>query len=85
MYFLPTPKPQENLEPIDLKVLDLRQENNARKIGEGHRIVYGVAGSGKTVLLIAKARLLSAQNPMVIGLVNQLNLSNQRTLLFFIH
>jgi hypothetical protein len=60
---LTTPKPQENLEPIDLKVLDLRQENNARKIGEGHRIVYGVAGSGKTVLLIAKARILSAQNP----------------------
>jgi hypothetical protein len=58
-----TPKPPENLEPIDLKVLDLRQENNARKIGEGHRIVYGVAGSGKTVLLIAKARILSAQNP----------------------
>jgi AAA domain/Nuclease-related domain len=54
---------QENLEPIDLKVLDLRQENNARNIGEGHRIIYGVAGSGKTVLLIARARLLSAQNP----------------------
>lgn len=47
----------------ELKVLDLRQENNARKIGEGHRIIYGVAGSGKTVLLIAKARILSAQNP----------------------
>ncbi len=58
-----TPKPQEDLEPIDLKVLDIRQENNARKIGEGHRIIYGVAGSGKTVLLIAKARILSAQNP----------------------
>jgi len=45
----------------DIKVLDLKQENHARKIGEGHRIVYGVAGSGKTVLLIAKARLLSSQ------------------------
>jgi len=45
----------------DIKVLDLRQENNARNIGDGHRIIYGVAGSGKTVLLIAKARLLSAQ------------------------
>jgi len=58
----PTSKLPENLESIDLKVLDLRQENNARKIGDGHRIIYGVAGSGKTVLLIAKARLLSAQN-----------------------
>src|SRR5262249_47548122 len=34
-----------------LTVLDLRQERNARSIGEGHRIVYGVAGSGKTVIL----------------------------------
>ena len=32
---------------FDLVVLDRRQENNARKIGEGHRIIYGVAGSGK--------------------------------------
>lgn len=50
-------------EQIDLKVLDLRQEHNARKIGDGHRIIYGVAGSGKTVLLIAKARLLGSQKP----------------------
>ena len=44
----------------DLAVLDLRQENNARRIGDGHRVVYGVAGSGKTVLLIARAKLLAA-------------------------
>ncbi|MGD9946629.1 MAG: 3'-5' exonuclease [Hyphomicrobium sp.] len=44
----------------ELAVLDLRQERNARSIGDGHRIVYGVAGSGKTVLLIARARLLAA-------------------------
>ncbi len=46
----------------DLAVLDLRQERNARAIGNGHRIVYGVAGSGKTVLLIARAKLL-AEDP----------------------
>jgi len=40
-----------------LTVLDLRQERNARSLGDGHRIVYGVAGSGKTVILIARARL----------------------------
>jgi hypothetical protein len=44
----------------DLAVLDLRQERNARAVGHGHRIVYGVAGSGKTVLLIARAKLLAA-------------------------
>jgi hypothetical protein len=46
----------------DLAVLDLRQERNARAIGDGHRIVYGVAGSGKTVLLIARAKML-AEDP----------------------
>jgi hypothetical protein len=45
----------------DLAVLDLRQERNARAIGEGHRIVYGVAGSGKTVLLVARAKLLAEE------------------------
>lgn len=48
---------------FDLVVLDRRQENNARKIGEGHRIIYGVAGSGKTVLLIARAKWLHDRNP----------------------
>jgi hypothetical protein len=46
----------------DLAVLDLRQERHACAIGTGHRIVYGVAGSGKTVLLIARAKLL-AEDP----------------------
>jgi hypothetical protein len=46
----------------DVYVLDLRQERNANRIGEGHRLIYGVAGSGKTVLLIARAKLL-AENP----------------------
>jgi hypothetical protein len=45
----------------NLAVLDLRQERNARAVGDGHRIVYGVAGSGKTVLLIARAKLLAEE------------------------
>jgi hypothetical protein len=49
-------------EPASLKVMDLRQERNAHSLGEGHRIVYGVAGSGKTVILVARARLI-AQEP----------------------
>lgn len=47
----------------DLKALDLNQERNARALGDGHRIIYGVAGSGKTVMLIARAKLISEQNP----------------------
>lgn len=50
-------------ETASLKVLDLKQEQNARNIGSGHRIIYGVAGSGKTILLIARARILSKQDP----------------------
>jgi superfamily I DNA/RNA helicase len=40
-------------------MLDLRQERNARSLGEGHRIVYGVAGSGKTVILVSRARVIA--------------------------
>ncbi len=47
----------------DLKALDLNQERNARALGDGHRIIYGVAGSGKTVMLIARAKLISEQKP----------------------
>lgn len=46
-----------------IAVLDLRQERNARSIGDGHRIIYGVAGSGKTVLLLSRAKILQDQNP----------------------
>jgi hypothetical protein len=56
----PAPVPVQDEPP--LKVLDLRQERSAHSLGEGHRIVYGVAGSGKTVILIARARLI-AQDP----------------------
>ncbi len=47
----------------DLRVLDLKQENHALDLGSGHRVILGVAGSGKTVLLVARARLLSQVNP----------------------
>jgi hypothetical protein len=49
-------------QPASLKVMDLRQERNAHSLGEGHRIVYGVAGSGKTVILVGRARLV-AEDP----------------------
>ena len=52
-----------------LKVLDLRQENHARAIGDGHRILSGVAGSGKTVILLARAKLLARRDPAARVLV----------------
>jgi hypothetical protein len=44
----------------DVKTLDARQEQLAFSVGEGHRIVRGVSGSGKTVILIARAKYLAA-------------------------
>jgi hypothetical protein len=46
-----------------VKMLDLEQEKLAHELGEGHRLFYGVAGSGKTVLLIARARFLAKKYP----------------------
>jgi hypothetical protein len=48
---------------VTLEVLDAQQEQAARSLGSGHHVVFGVAGSGKTVLLLARARLLAAREP----------------------
>lgn len=58
----PAPKSPKSPCP-PLQILDKRQENNALRIGDGHRIIYGVAGSGKTVLLIARSKILCDRNP----------------------
>lgn len=50
------------LRAFDIKVLDSDQERHARSIGEGHRIIFGVAGSGKTAILISRARYLAEQD-----------------------
>jgi superfamily I DNA and RNA helicase len=47
---------------VDIAVLDLRQERHARTLGSGHRLIYGVAGLGKTVLLVARARFLAREH-----------------------
>jgi hypothetical protein len=37
--------------PDLVRVLDLEQEQLARNLGSGHRVIHGVAGSGKTLIL----------------------------------
>lgn len=37
--------------PSLIKVMDLQQELLARSLGEGHRVIHGAAGSGKTMIL----------------------------------
>lgn len=41
----------EQLVPDIVKVMDMQQELLARSLGEGHRVIHGVAGSGKTLIL----------------------------------
>jgi len=46
--------------PDLLAVMDLQQEQVARALGEGHRVIHGAAGSGKTMILIFRAQHLAA-------------------------
>ena len=39
--------------------LDLDQERLARNMKDGHRLISGVAGSGKTLILLARAKVLA--------------------------
>ena len=45
--------------PDIMRVMDLQQEQLARSLGDGHRIIHGVAGSGKTMILGYRAEYLA--------------------------
>jgi hypothetical protein len=45
--------------PDIMRVLDLQQEQLARSLGDGHRVIHGVAGSGKTMILGYRAEHLA--------------------------
>lgn len=53
----------DKLIPDIANVMDMQQELLARSLGEGHRVIHGVAGSGKTLILgyrcLYLAKLLS--------------------------
>ncbi len=46
--------------PNLMQVMDLQQEQTARALGDGHRVIHGSAGSGKTMILIFRAQQLAA-------------------------
>lgn len=52
--------------PDLLRVMDLQQEQLARSLGEGHRVVHGVAGSGKTLILVYRCLHLVEQTTQPI-------------------
>jgi hypothetical protein len=64
--------PMESKSPAHedrtLAVMDLHQEQVARGLGEGHRIIRGVAGSGKTLILAFRAEYLAraSSRPVLI-------------------
>ncbi|KAF0813676.1 ATP-dependent DNA helicase Rep [Andreprevotia sp. IGB-42] len=45
--------------PDLIRVMDVQQEQLARSLGEGHRVIHGVAGSGKTMILGYRAEYLA--------------------------
>lgn len=47
----------------NIKTMDLHQEKMAKQIGDKHRLIRGVAGSGKTLVLVSRARMLAKANP----------------------
>lgn len=63
--------PEGRVSPADdraLEVMDMQQELIARSLGGGHRIVRGVAGSGKTLILAFRAEHLAqaATRPVLV-------------------
>lgn len=65
---LPLEAPRPAAEDRTLAVMDLHQEQVARSLGEGHRIIRGVAGSGKTLILAFRAEFLArvSSKPVLI-------------------
>jgi len=61
--------------PDIMRVLDLQQEQLARSLGDGHRVIHGVAGSGKTMILGYRAEHLakagSNSKPVLVLCYNQ--------------
>jgi UvrD-like helicase C-terminal domain/Nuclease-related domain/AAA domain len=62
--------------PEMIKVMDLQQEQTARNLGEGHRVIHGVAGSGKTMILGFRAmQLAEALNKPILILCFNVSLA----------
>lgn len=62
-----TPGDQPEIPDL-LRVMDLQQEQLARSLGDGHRVIHGVAGSGKTLILGYRAQQLAqmCQKPILV-------------------
>lgn len=63
----------ESLLPDLLRVMDLQQEQLARSLGEGHRVIHGVAGAGKTLILVYRCLYLARvmERPILVLCYNR--------------
>ena len=70
-----TPDGELEVEKIPdlIRVFDIQQEQLARSLGEGHRVIHGVAGSGKTLILGYRAEHLAqiCKRPILILCYNK--------------
>ncbi|MFT8323324.1 MAG: 3'-5' exonuclease, partial [Bacillus sp. (in: firmicutes)] len=64
----------------DIKTMDIHQENLAKQIGDKNRLIRGVAGSGKTLILASRAKLLLKEHPDWKILVLCYNISLSRNI-----
>lgn len=71
----PTDEDASESLPDIMRVMDLQQEQLARSLGEGHRVIHGVAGSGKTMILSYRAEYLAkaaaGSKPILVLCYNQ--------------
>lgn len=67
------PAGSEALPVTDLRVMDLQQEAVARGLGDGHRVIHGVAGSGKTLILAYRCQFLARtlSKPILVLVYNK--------------
>jgi len=47
----------------NIKTMDLHQEKMSKQVGDKHRLIRGVAGSGKTLVLVSRASMLAKEHP----------------------
>ena len=79
--FLTEPEKTEDIKPVEIpidlmRIMDLQQEQLARSLGDGHRVIHGVAGSGKTLILAYRCQFLAkATNKQILVLCFNVSLA----------
>jgi hypothetical protein len=63
----------EDAVPNIVRIMDIQQEQLARSLGEGHRVIHGVAGSGKTMILAYRCEHLAKllEKPILVLCYNK--------------